>query len=52
MTELETLQARKHYLLDRIAHHADEIARINRRLDVLESIELEADLIQAENKLG
>lgn len=50
-TELQALQDRKQYLLDRIAHCADEVQRINTRIAVLLSIELEKDLVQAEPKL-
>ncbi len=48
MTKREVLQERRHQLLEQIARAADEIAEIDRRLAVLQSLELEADLIQAE----
>lgn len=48
MSEAEVLQQRRYELLEQIARAADEIAVIDRRLTILRSQELEADLIQAE----
>jgi hypothetical protein len=50
MADAEALQERRLFLLDSIAIAADEIKEIDMQLAILESIELEADLIQSEAK--
>jgi hypothetical protein len=50
LNDLETARARRKQLLELIAQAADEIAAIDRRLPILYSQALEADLLQAEKK--
>jgi hypothetical protein len=49
MNEAETLHKRRKLLLEQLATAADEIKRIDKRLEVLKSIQLENKLIEAED---
>ena len=46
--EAKALQAQRQFLLQEIALAANEIKQIDRRLEVLRSQELEADLLRGE----
>ena len=48
LNNLETAKARRKELIQQICDASDEISVIDRRLPILKSIELEADLLQAE----
>ncbi len=45
----DALQKRRNQFLEQIAQAADEIKKIDERLNVLKSIDLENDLLQAED---
>jgi hypothetical protein len=47
LSSCDALQKRRDQFLEQIAQAADEIKRIDLRLEVLKSIQLEDDLIQA-----
>jgi hypothetical protein len=47
MSEIEILKKLRQYHFDSIDYSIDEIASIGREIEVLESIELEHDLIRA-----
>lgn len=52
ISETETLQQYRSSLLEVIAEASDQIKKIDMRLSVLASVELEADLVHAERQFS